>query len=168
MNFLDKELSRFFSCLKPGGFTIGSPSSKYEHRQTPALLRNIRKIRICLGKKLIVSVTYENERILIKNSLPYLKCVLRLSCLVHGRENGLHKNPENGHKSARGPHRRDVTHILSKVSCFLLKSFHFRGLQKRCLFLPYKSLYFECYATMPMFADSQISSLGYLWEVRFV
>ena len=32
---------------------------------------------------------------------------------------------------ARGPHRRDVTHILSKVSCFLLKSFHFRRLQKR-------------------------------------
>ena len=35
------------------------------------------------------------------------------------------------HKTARGPHRRDVTHILSKVSCFLLKSFHFRRLQKR-------------------------------------
>ena len=84
VNFLDEELSRFFSCLKPGGFTIGSPSSKYEHRQTPALLRNIRKMRICLGKKLIVSVTYENERILIKNSLPCLKCVLRLSCEVYG------------------------------------------------------------------------------------
>ena len=32
----------------------------------------------------IVSVTYENERISIKNSLPYIKCVLRLSCVVHG------------------------------------------------------------------------------------
>ena len=32
----------------------------------------------------MVSVTYENERISIKNSLPYLKCVLRLSCVVHG------------------------------------------------------------------------------------
>ena len=31
-----------------------------------------------MGKKPIVSVTYENE------SLPYLKCVLRLSCVVHG------------------------------------------------------------------------------------
>ena len=95
-----------------------------------------------MGKKPIVSVTYENERISIKNSLSYLKCVLRLSCVVHGpiygflckrfalqitvilRENRLHKNqepiknPQNGHKSARGPHRRDVTHILSKVSCF--------------------------------------------------
>ena len=30
-----------------------------------------------MGKKPIVSVTYENERISIKNSLPYLKCVLQ-------------------------------------------------------------------------------------------
>ena len=37
-----------------------------------------------MGKKPIVSVTYENERISIKNSLPYLKCVLRFSCVVHG------------------------------------------------------------------------------------
>ena len=36
-----------------------------------------------MGKKPTVSVTYENERISIKNSLPYLKCVLRLSCVVH-------------------------------------------------------------------------------------
>ena len=28
--------------------------------------------------------TYENERISIKNSLPYIKCVLRLSCVFHG------------------------------------------------------------------------------------
>ena len=38
-----------------------------------------------MGKKPIVSVTYENERIPIKNSLPYLKFVLRLSCVVTGR-----------------------------------------------------------------------------------
>ena len=31
-----------------------------------------------MGKKPIVSVTYKNERISIKNSLPYIKCVLRL------------------------------------------------------------------------------------------
>ena len=37
-----------------------------------------------LGKKPIVSVTYENERISIQNSLPYIKCVLRLSWVVHG------------------------------------------------------------------------------------
>ena len=89
-----------------------------------------------MGKKPIVSVTNENERISIKNSLPYLKCVLHLSCVVHGpiygRFMGFYVNGFlNGHKSARGPHRRDVTHILSKLSCFLLKSFHFRRLQKR-------------------------------------
>ena len=37
-----------------------------------------------MGKKPIVSVTYENERISMKDSFPYLKCVLRLSCVVHG------------------------------------------------------------------------------------
>ena len=114
VNFLDKELSRFFSCLKPGGFTIGNPSSKYEHRQTPALLRNIRKIRICLGKKLIVSVTYENERILIKNSLPYLKCVLRLSCVVHGPIYGRFMGfYVNGFL------------FVSKVSCFFIEILSF-------------------------------------------
>ena len=39
-----------------------------------------------MGKKPIVSVTYyENERISIKNSLPYLKCVLRLSSICGPR-----------------------------------------------------------------------------------
>ena len=37
----------------------GSPSSKYEHRRASALLRNIRNIRICMGKKPIVSVPTE-------------------------------------------------------------------------------------------------------------
>ena len=37
-----------------------------------------------MGKKPIVSVTYENETVSIKNSLPYLKYVLRLSCVVYG------------------------------------------------------------------------------------
>ena len=54
-----------------------------------SILRNIQNIRICMGKKPIVSVTYENERISIKNSLPYLKCVLLLSCVVHGPIYGL-------------------------------------------------------------------------------
>ena len=52
-----------------------------------------------MGKKPTVSVTYENERISIKNSLPYLKCVLRLSCVVH--------EPNYG-----------------RFKLFLLKSFH--------------------------------------------
>ena len=37
-----------------------------------------------MGKKTIVSVTYKNERISIKNRLPYLKCVFHLSGVVHG------------------------------------------------------------------------------------
>ena len=69
-------------------FTTGSPSSKYEHRRASALLRNIQNIRICMAEKPTVSVTYENEKNSIKNSLPYLKCVLRLSCVVHGPNYG--------------------------------------------------------------------------------
>ena len=65
------------------GINTGSPSSKYEHRRASALLRNIQNIRIYMGKNL-VSEKYENERISIKNRLLYLKCVLRLSCVVHG------------------------------------------------------------------------------------
>ena len=42
-----------------------------------------------MGKKPIASVTYENERISIKNSLPYIKCVLRLSWVLHGPIYGL-------------------------------------------------------------------------------
>ena len=37
-----------------------------------------------MEKKPILSVTFENERISIKNSLPYIKCVLRFSCVVRG------------------------------------------------------------------------------------
>ena len=43
-----------------------------------------------MGKKPTVSVTYENERISIKNSLPYIKCVLRLSWVVHAPFYGLY------------------------------------------------------------------------------
>ena len=142
-----------------------------------------------MGKKPIASVTYENERISIKNSLPLIKCGSHLSCVVHGPIYG--RFTTENHLHGHGPHRRDqtfqksfvgfkqgslrsprgrlvaslrreVTHILCKVSCFLLKSFHFRRLQKRQVFFPYKSLYFECYATMPMFADAHISSFSYL------
>ena len=76
-SFFVFELEYFFT-----GSATGSPSSKYEHRVSASV--GIRNIRICMGKKPIVSVTYENERVSMKNSLPYLKCVLRLSCVVHG------------------------------------------------------------------------------------
>ena len=49
--------------------TTGSPSSKYEHRRASALLRNIQNIRICLGKKPIVSVKvylYRKKTVYIK------------------------------------------------------------------------------------------------------
>ena len=45
------------------------------------LFRNIRNIRICMGKKPIVSVTYENETISIKKQLTLLTmCVTSLLC----------------------------------------------------------------------------------------
>ena len=65
-----KTIFRFSKSFKDS-HTV-SPSSKYEHRRASALLRNIRNIRICMVKKRIVSVTYGNERISIKHSLPYV------------------------------------------------------------------------------------------------
>ena len=53
-----KKITRKGSKLVPRVFSLfngtcptSSPSSKYEHRRTSALLRNIRNIRICMGKK---------------------------------------------------------------------------------------------------------------------
>ena len=40
-----------------------------------------------MGKKTIVSLTYEYERISLKKQFT-LKCVLRLSCVVHGQIHG--------------------------------------------------------------------------------
>ena len=37
-----------------------------------------------MGEKPFVPVTYENERISIKNSLPYIKRVLHISYVVYG------------------------------------------------------------------------------------
>ena len=83
-----------------------------------------------MGKKPIVSLTYENERISIKKHLTLLKmCVASFLCGPRAeREKTIYIKT---HKTARGPLRRDVTHIVSKVSCLLLKSFHFRRLEKR-------------------------------------
>ena len=44
---------------------VAQAGSKYEHRRASTLLRNIRNIRICMGKNPIFSVTYENRRISI-------------------------------------------------------------------------------------------------------
>ena len=69
-----------------------------EHRH----LRSIRKIGICMGKKHIVSVTYENERISIKKLTLLKMCVTSLlsspwaDLWVIERGNRLHKT----HKTA--------------------------------------------------------------------
>ena len=62
----------------------GSPSSKYEYRRTSAMLRKIPNITICMRKNL--SFSWPTKRISIKNSLTCIKCVLRLSCEVHGTD----------------------------------------------------------------------------------
>ena len=102
-------------------FTTGSPSSKYKD---------------LYEKKPVVSVTYENERISIKNSLPYIKCVLRLSCVVHGPIYGRFMSCT-------------VNGFLS-----MLKVFRFFSIQ---------ILIFRMLCNRPMFANVHISSLRYLW-----
>ena len=63
-----------FSFAYQGCLNTGSPRSKYKYRRTSTSLHNIRNTlyKDLYGKKPIVFVTYENERISIKNSLPYL------------------------------------------------------------------------------------------------
>ena len=61
-------------------------------------------------EKPIVSVTYENERISIKNSLPYLKCVLRLSCVVHGPIYGRFIERNRWHKTHKTAINRPMDH----------------------------------------------------------
>ena len=64
--------------------TTGDLSSKYEHRRASALLHNIQNIRICKRKKIYRFCNLRKRKDFNKNSLPYLKCVLHLSCAVHG------------------------------------------------------------------------------------
>ena len=75
-----------------------------------------------MGKKPIVSVTYENKRSSIKNSLPYIKCVLRLSWVVHG--------PIYGRFMGCTVNLVNLEIAEKTVNCFLLKSFHFGRLRK--------------------------------------
>ena len=56
--------------------TTGSPSSKYQHRRASALLRNIQNIRVCMGKKPIISIIsfmgfYENGFLYIYKRKPF-------------------------------------------------------------------------------------------------
>ena len=75
----------------------GSPSSKHEHQRALELLHNIQNIRICMGKKPIISVTYENEKISIKKQLTLLEvCVTSLLC---GTRADLQFKPSYGEKT---------------------------------------------------------------------
>ena len=75
-----------------------------------------------MGKKPIVSVTYENERISKKKQLTLNKmCVTSLLCgpwadLWYSKRFSLY---------IKVNHRRDVTHILCKVSCFFIEILSF-------------------------------------------
>ena len=52
------------------------PSSKYEHRHS--------KYKDLYGKRTYRFCNLRKWKDFSKNSLSYLKCVLRLSCVVHG------------------------------------------------------------------------------------
>ena len=94
----------------------------------------------------------------MKNTLPYLKRVLRL-CVIYGPIYGL------SCKSARGPHRRDVTHILSKGNCFFFyrNLFIFVGYRNDRLF-PHRNSYISAVFRMLLNnAHAYVSSFGYLY-----
>ena len=92
-----------------------------------------------MGKKPIVSVTFEMNS--IKKQLTLLKvCVTSLLC---------------------GP-RADLWPFYGFL-CKRFSLFTKKTERKDRFFSPYKSLYFECCATMPILADAHILNLGYLW-----
>ena len=56
--------------------STGSPSSKYEHWRTSALLHNIRNMRICMAKKPFIFVGYGSDRSFCHTN-PYISNVTR-------------------------------------------------------------------------------------------
>ena len=68
------------------------------------------------------------------------------------RANRFQKHSLHGHKSTWNCHAEKKKHTTyaTEVSRFLFKSLYIRRLQKQFFFLPYKSVYFERYATVPM------------------
>ena len=102
-----------------------------------------------MGKKPIVSVTNQNERISNKKQITLLKiCVTSLLCSprvdlwpFYGRFTGFYVNGFLSCKT-RGLHRRDVTLILSKVSCFYWNPFIFVG-YRNDFFFPIQILIFR-------------------------
>ena len=52
---------------------------------------------------------------------------------------------------------------MKQGKLFFIEIVSFSWVTETIGFFPYKSLYCECYATMPMLADAHISSFGYLY-----
>ena len=125
-----------------------------------------------MGKKPIVSVTYENERITIKNSLPYLKCVLRLSCAAHrpiyGRfmvlfVNGFLSNPLYGEKAVPLYWRSSILQGIY----FLIRLGPWRPCRKdtrnkACIFRV--SLFLESRSTKATSTTEGMSKVGLTWH----
>ena len=64
-----------------------------------------------------------------------------------------------GYQLMMGNLTNDLTHVLSKVSCFLLKSFHFRRIQKRWVFSRTNTYISAVFRMLRNNADAHISSL---------
>ena len=64
--------------------STGSPSSKYDHRHYCVTLEIQRKYKDLYRKKTYCFCNLRKWKDFNKNSFPYLKCVLRLSCVVQG------------------------------------------------------------------------------------
>ena len=73
-------LARDFMLLYAGVTTNTRPCWRLPNRRFEPKKYNLSKYKDLCGQKPIVSVTYENERISIKNSLPYKMCVTSLLC----------------------------------------------------------------------------------------
>ena len=70
-------------------------------------------------------------------------------------------------KSARGPHRRDVTHIIRKISGFFKNPFIFVGYRNDSFFFAHTNRYISAvFRMLCNNADAHISRLGYLWLYR--
>ena len=94
-------------------------------------VRNIRNIRICMGKKPIVTVTYKNQRISMKNSL-HKRCVTPLLCGpwadlwpfygLYCKQFSLYIKFGNSSEAARPIHRRKTAvnslHVTDDSSVF--------------------------------------------------
>ena len=141
--------------------STGSLSLKYEHRHCWVTFEIQRKYRNLYREKAYRSCNLRKWKDFNKkNSFPYLKCVSRLSCVVHWPiYTATHKTA-----SINRPvdHTRDVTHILSKVSCFYWNPFIFVRYRNDRFFSYTNSYISAVFRVLRSNTDDHISSLGYL------